>query len=255
MSERKRVLFLCTGNSARSQMAEGLLRHMAGDRFDVTSAGVAPTAVRPAAIEVMRELGIDISSQRSKSVDDFVGSEFDYVITVCDNANEQCPVFPGRTNRLHWSFDDPAAAQGDELARLAVFRRVRDEIHERLQEFVADNREQSLVCDMSALPPEQRQSHLVNSRELFSKIRNIRELPNGYAFRFASEPDLLVKIAEFISLERLCCPFVHFAIEVEAEGGPVWLHLNGREGVKAFIREEVSGLLGNAIDWNRNSNC
>ena len=137
MSERKRVLFLCTGNSARSQMAEGLLRHMAGDRLEVKSAGVAPTAVRPEAIEVMRELGIDISGQRSKSVDDFVGREFDYVITVCDNANEQCPVFPGRTNRLHWSFDDPAAAQGDEPTRLAVFRRVRDEIYDRLRQFVA----------------------------------------------------------------------------------------------------------------------
>ena len=254
MSERKRVLFLCTGNSARSQMAEGLLRHKAVDCFEVTSAGIAPTAVRPEAIEVMHEIGIDISSQRSKSVDDFVGSEFDYVITVCDNANEQCPVFPRRTNRLHWSFDDPAAAEGNELARLAVFRRVRDEIHDRLQKFVADNREQSpFVCDMSALRPEQRQSHLVNSRELFSQIRDFRELPNGYAFGFASEPDLLVRIADFISLERLCCPFLHFAIEVEAEGGPVWLHLNGREGVKAFIREEISGLLGNAIHWNRNS--
>ncbi|HKG80189.1 MAG TPA: arsenate reductase ArsC, partial [Pyrinomonadaceae bacterium] len=122
----KRVLFLCTGNSARSQMAEGLLRHMAGDRFEVASAGVSPTNVRPEAIEVMREIGIDISQQRSKAVDDFVDREFDYVITVCDNANEQCPVFPGTTNRIHWSFDDPAAVEGDELARLAVFRRVRD---------------------------------------------------------------------------------------------------------------------------------
>ena len=135
MSERKRVLFLCTGNSARSQMAEGLLRHMAGDRFEIASAGVAPTSVRPEAIEVMLELSIDISQQHSKSVDDFLGHEFDYVITVCDNANEQCPVFPGRTDRLHWSFEDPAAVEGDELARLAVFRRVRDEIHDRLRQF------------------------------------------------------------------------------------------------------------------------
>lgn len=132
----KTVLFLCTGNSARSQMAEGLLRHIAGDRFEVASAGVSPTKVRPEAIEVMRELGIDISSQRSKAVDDFVGREFDYVITVCDNANEQCPVFPGNTHRIHWSFDDPAAVEGDELSRLTVFRRVRDEILERLRSFV-----------------------------------------------------------------------------------------------------------------------
>ena len=136
MSDRKRVLILCTGNSARSQMAEGLLRHLAADRFDVASAGVAPGHVRPEAIEVMRELGIDISSHHSKSVDEFLGQEFDYVITVCDNANEQCPVFPGQTKRIHWSFEDPAAAQGDEATRLRVFRRVRDEISERLEEFI-----------------------------------------------------------------------------------------------------------------------
>jgi len=136
MSDRKRVLILCTGNSARSQMAEGLLRHLAADRFEVASAGVAPGHVRPEAVEVMRELGIDISSHRSKSVDEFIEQEFDYVITVCDNANEQCPVFPGRTKRIHWSFDDPAAAQGDESARLGFFRRVRDEISERLEEFI-----------------------------------------------------------------------------------------------------------------------
>jgi arsenate reductase len=132
MNMSERVLFLCTGNSARSQMAEGLLRHVAGDRFEVFSAGVSPTQVRPEAIEVMQELGIDISHHRSKAVDDFVGREFDYVITVCDNANEQCPVFPGRTKRIHWSFDDPAVVQGDENARLAVFRRVRDEIREEI---------------------------------------------------------------------------------------------------------------------------
>ena len=140
MSDPKTVMFLCTGNSARSQMAEGLLRHIAGDRFEVASAGVSPTKVRPEAIEVMREIGVDISQQRSKAVDDFVGREFDYVITVCDNANEQCPIFPGRTNRLHWSFDDPAAVEGEEDTRLAVFRRVRDEILHRIQSFVANDR-------------------------------------------------------------------------------------------------------------------
>ena len=135
MSDRKRVLILCTGNSARSQMAEGLLRHLAGNRFEVASAGVAPTRVRPEAITVMREIGVDISQQHSKSVDEFAGQEFDYVITVCDNANEQCPVFPGKTERIHWSFDDPAAAEGDEESRRAVFRRVRDEILDRLRNF------------------------------------------------------------------------------------------------------------------------
>lgn len=136
MTEKKRVLVLCTGNSARSQMAEGLLRHDAGDRFEVASAGVEPSHVRPQAIEVMREVGIDISSHHSKSVDEFTGQEFDYVITVCDNANEQCPIFPGNTKRIHWSFDDPAAAEGDDEKKLAVFRRVRDEIRHRLRLFV-----------------------------------------------------------------------------------------------------------------------
>lgn len=136
MNDKKRVLILCTGNSARSQMAEGLLRWMAGDRFEVLSAGVEPSQVRPQAIEAMREIGIDISKQHSKSVEEFAEQEFDYVITVCDNANERCPVFPGQTKRLHWSFDDPAATKGDEAERLAVFRRVRDEIEARLREFV-----------------------------------------------------------------------------------------------------------------------
>ena len=115
-------------------MAEGLLRAMAGDRFEVVSAGVAPSSVRPEAIEVMREIGIDISSHRSKSVDEFTSDEFDYVITVCDNAREQCPVFPGDAKLIHWSFDDPAAAEGDETTRLKVFRRVRDKIREHLSE-------------------------------------------------------------------------------------------------------------------------
>lgn len=138
MNDLKRVLILCTGNSARSQMAEGLLRWLAGDRFEVVSAGVSPTHVRPEAIAVMRELGIDISQHRSKSVDEFDGRHFDYVITVCDHANERCPLFPANTTRLHWSFVDPAAAEGDEQARLTVFRRVRDEILQQLRLFIAN---------------------------------------------------------------------------------------------------------------------
>ena len=133
MSDKKRVLILCTGNSARSQMAEGLLRRLGGGRFEVFSAGTRPSRVRPEAVEAMREVGIDISGQRSKSVDEFAGREFDYVITVCDNAREECPVFPGRTERVHWSFDDPAEAAGAWAERLAVFRRVRDEIGARLR--------------------------------------------------------------------------------------------------------------------------
>jgi arsenate reductase len=132
---KKRVLVLCTGNSARSQMAEGLLRHDAGDRFDVESAGLNPGQVRPEAIAVMEEIGVDISAHRSKHVDEFAGQQFDYVLTVCDNANESCPVLPGQGERLHRSFEDPAALQGDEQQRLAKFRRVRDEIRDYLQTF------------------------------------------------------------------------------------------------------------------------
>jgi len=136
MSDKRRVLILCTGNSARSQMAEGLLRHMGNERFEVWSAGTHPSHLNPLAVRAMRELGVDISAHRSKSVDEFHGQEFDYVITVCDQAKENFPVFPGRTERIHWSFDDPAAAEGSEMERLAVFRRVRDEIRERLKEFL-----------------------------------------------------------------------------------------------------------------------
>ena len=124
---KQRILILCTGNSARSQMAEGLLRHDSGDRFEVFSAGTRPGIVRPEAIEVMRELGIDLTTHRSKHVDEFAGQAFDVVMTVCDNAKENCPFFPAST-MLHHTFDDPAALQANEAERLALFRRVRDEI-------------------------------------------------------------------------------------------------------------------------------
>ena len=130
-----RVLILCTGNSARSQMAEGLLRHEAGNVYEVFSAGTEPRHVRREAIAVMREVGIDISRHRSKSVYEFEGQDFDYVITVCDNAKESCPVFPAKTKRIHWSIEDPAAAQGSEEEILTAFRRVRDELGARLQAF------------------------------------------------------------------------------------------------------------------------
>lgn len=133
---RKRVLVLCTGNSARSQMAEGLLKNMAGDRFEVFSAGTRPAGLNPLAVSAMREIGIDISGHHSKSVDEFSRQPFDYVITVCDSARESCPIFPGAVERLHYSFEDPAAAQGSEQERLDVFRRVRDQISEKLREFL-----------------------------------------------------------------------------------------------------------------------
>ena len=135
MSIKQRALILCTGNSARSQMAEGLLRHDSGDRFQVESAGTKPGSVRPEAIAVMGELGIDISTHRSKHVNEFDGQQFDYVLTVCDNAQEICPVFPARTAMIHHKFDDPAALEGSEAERLALFRRVRDDIREYLRTF------------------------------------------------------------------------------------------------------------------------
>lgn len=133
---KERVLFLCTGNSARSQMAEGLLRHLAGDRFEVFSAGTKPVGLNPNAVKAMAELNIDIAGHRSKSVDEFAGKQFDYVITVCDNARESCPIFAGVGQRLHQSFEDPAAAPADR--QLANFEKVRDQIAAWLKE--------SLLC-------------------------------------------------------------------------------------------------------------
>ena len=135
----QRVLILCTGNSARSQIAEGLLRYDAGDRFEVRSAGTKPSHVRPEAIAAMKELGIDISGHRSKSVDEFAGEKFDYVITVCDSAKESCPIYPGHTNRVHQNFEDPAAVQGSEEERLRAYRRVRDEIRSFLRTFSSEH--------------------------------------------------------------------------------------------------------------------
>ena len=131
-----RVLILCTGNSARSQIAEGLLRHIGGTRFEAFSAGTKPVGVNPLAIEAMREIGIDISTQRSKSVAEFAGQEFATVVSVCDNAAEQCPIFPGAPQRVHWSLPDPAAVSGTEEEKLGAFRRVRNELERRILSFV-----------------------------------------------------------------------------------------------------------------------
>jgi arsenate reductase len=136
---RSRVLFLCTGNSARSQMAEGLLRDKAGDRFDAFSAGLEPTEIHPMAVAAMAEIGVDISGQRSKSLTEYLGKEhFGYLITVCDHAAANCPMFPGAASRLHWSLVDPAAAEGGEEERMALFRRVRDRLAALIDEFLAD---------------------------------------------------------------------------------------------------------------------
>ncbi len=134
---KPRVLFLCTANSCRSQMAEGWLRHLGGDHFEAASAGARATRVNPHAIRVMKEAGIDISAQRSKDASEFRGQTFTYVVRVCDRANEICPIFPGAFKYLDWSLDDPALAGGTDDERLTVFRRVRDEIRQRIQEFVA----------------------------------------------------------------------------------------------------------------------
>lgn len=132
-SRPQRVLFLCTHNSARSQMAEALLRHIGGGRFEVASAGTEATRVHPLAARAMRDVGIDISTARSKHLSEFLGEDFDYVITVCDSVNETCPVFPGAPQRIHWPFPDPSAAEGSDDERYRAFTRVRDEISQRLR--------------------------------------------------------------------------------------------------------------------------
>jgi len=125
---KPKVLFLCTGNSARSQMAEGYLRHVAGDRFEAISAGIEPKGLNPLAVTAMREIGIDISQHRSKDVATLLGQHIPYVITVCDNARERCPIFPRTWKFLHWSLEDPSQARGTPEERLAVFRRIRDQL-------------------------------------------------------------------------------------------------------------------------------
>lgn len=135
---RHRILFLCTHNSVRSQMAEGLLRHLAGDRFEVTSAGTEATRVHPLAVRVMDEIGIDLRAHTSKTIEGLVDQPWDHVITVCDGANARCPVFPGRTRRIHWSFEDPSQAAGTEPERLQAFRRVRDQIAVRIQAWLRE---------------------------------------------------------------------------------------------------------------------
>lgn len=133
---KTKVLFLCTGNSCRSQMAEGFLRTYGGERYEAFSAGTRPSSLNPLAIEVMREIGIDISGQRSKNAAEYIGTHFPIIVTVCDNAKEHCPVFPGPSMRQHWPFTDPADATGSHEERLAVFRKVRDQIDARIREFI-----------------------------------------------------------------------------------------------------------------------
>ncbi len=135
-----RVLFLCTGNSARSQMAEGFLRTYGGNDFEVYSAGTDPKGLHPLAVETMREIGIDISGHQSKSLERFLSQRFDYIITVCDRARDHCPTFPGDNERIHWGFEDPAAVTGTRAEQIAVFRRVRNEISERLRVWVTVQR-------------------------------------------------------------------------------------------------------------------
>jgi arsenate reductase len=136
---KKKVLFLCTGNSSRSQMAEGWLRHLAGERFDVVSAGTHPVGLNPYAVTVMGEAGVDISHHVSERVDSYLEQRFDYVITVCERAQESCPIFSGASSTLHWNFDDPAKATGTYEQQLIVFRKTRDEVVNMIRQFLAEN--------------------------------------------------------------------------------------------------------------------
>lgn len=135
---KKRVLFLCTGNSCRSQMAEGWLRRLGGDQFEVVSAGTHPVGLNPYAVTAMQEAGVDISNHVSERVDPYLEQQFDYVITVCDRAQENCPIFPGASKMLHWRFDDPAKAKGTYEQQMVVFRKIRDEIKERIHRFTKE---------------------------------------------------------------------------------------------------------------------
>jgi len=136
-STKPKVLFLCSGNSARSQMAEAFLRKYGGDRFEVYSAGLEPSVVNPFTIQVMEEIGIDMSAHRSKSLLEYMGKEhFGYLITVCDRADKKCPIFPGMGVRLHWPFNDPAAVNGADTDKLAIFRQVRDQIELKVLEWL-----------------------------------------------------------------------------------------------------------------------
>jgi arsenate reductase len=137
-----RVLFVCTGNSARSVLAEALLRQHGGDAFEVYSAGTEPKGINPLTLRVLAEAGMDASWARSKSVDEFLGQSFDYVVTVCDQARQSCPVFPGVHESLHWGYEDPAEAQGTEEERLAVFRKVFIQLGERIRQFATVTRRQ-----------------------------------------------------------------------------------------------------------------
>ena len=139
MNDKVKILVLCTGNSCRSQMAEGYLRHFAGARADVYSAGVETHGVNPRAINVMKEDGIDIAAHTSNHVEEYLNIPFDFVITVCDSAAEKCPVFPSKAMKIHYSFDDPAKAVGDEAAIQYSFREVRDQIKSYCKDFVASN--------------------------------------------------------------------------------------------------------------------
>jgi len=135
-TDRQRVIFVCTHNSARSQMAEGMLRAWGGDRFEVFSAGTEATRVRPEAIEVMREIGIDLTGHTSKTLEPFLGDAFHWLITVCDQAAEACPTIPGVRDQAHWSIDDPSAVEGDQAVRLAAFRVARDHLRDRIHVFL-----------------------------------------------------------------------------------------------------------------------
>jgi arsenate reductase len=138
---KQKVLFVCTGNSCRSQMAEGMLMHYGKDKFEVFSAGLEPSYVHPLAIKAMAESGIDLTGQHSKTVNELLEEEFSYVITVCDSAKERCPVFPGKYNAIHWSIEDPASAEGTETERMKDFRIVRQDIRERINHFI------SVLCE------------------------------------------------------------------------------------------------------------
>ncbi len=178
---KERILFLCTGNSCRSQMAEGIVNHFYGEEYEAFSAGVKPSVVNPRAIAVMQELGIDISQQTSKHLKEFIGQEFSYIITVCDNAKVSCPIFPGNAERLHWSFEDPAEAEGTEDEIMDEFRRIRDQILIRIKYALLEEADAEIEFDDS---------------DIDGGIMNIKVLGSGCTKCKKLEDNVLKAVAE-----------------------------------------------------------
>ncbi len=225
---------MCTGNRARSQMAEALLRHLAGDRFDVFSAGTEPKGLAPLTVEAMGEIGIDVSGQRSKSVDEFAGQEFDYVITVCDTARQACPTFPGRGKRLHWSLADPADEETRSDGGEEAFRAARDDLRGRIETFVREEGQESALKAVSRLPWRRRPA-------LFWRLLRDRRVPLGAKLLL---PGIGLYLLMPIDIIPDFVPVLGYLDDLLVVGLGLWLFL--RLCPRDIFDEQLAGLLGEA---------